>query len=98
MMQLPLIRLVNGQVPKFSLAGDGCEYSSSCLTCPLPACKYDAPPDHHAVKKMRAVQLFKGGMAAAEVGELFGVKERTVWRWVERARETPPAFVLTARW
>ncbi len=25
------------------VADDGCEYSSSCLQCPLPACKYDDP-------------------------------------------------------
>ena len=23
----------------------GCQYSPSCLACPLPVCKYDAPPE-----------------------------------------------------
>lgn len=25
-------------------ANDGCEVSRSCLVCPLPRCRYDAPP------------------------------------------------------
>ena len=30
-------------------ADDGCEFSPTCLTCPLPTCKYDWTPTEWAV-------------------------------------------------
>ena len=39
---LPRSRYV-ARGPGYSAVDDGCEYSPSCLQCPLPVCKYDDP-------------------------------------------------------
>jgi len=39
----PKVRGTRGERPEnYFVDDDGCEYSPSCLQCPLPVCKYDA--------------------------------------------------------
>jgi len=40
----PKVRATRGERPEnYFVADDGCQYSPTCLRCPLPTCKYDDP-------------------------------------------------------
>jgi len=39
----PKVRGTRGERLENYFVDDGCEYSPSCLQCPLPVCKYDDP-------------------------------------------------------
>ena len=76
----------------------GCEYSTSCLTCPLPRCKHDEPhtgrrASNH-VKDLERAQAFYEALktmnplaAARFTGKQYGINERTVHRILARVRE-----------
>ena len=39
---------------------DGCEFSSSCLNCPLPQCIYDEPRGHQRqIKRQRDKEIVR---------------------------------------
>jgi len=76
-----------GVEPTFDSVSDGCKYSSSCLTCPLPQCKHDALPERYAGKKVLALQLFDAGFFASEAAAVVGVTERTIHRWAKARPE-----------
>ncbi|MGH8629333.1 MAG: hypothetical protein ACREU7_01025 [Burkholderiales bacterium] len=63
---------------------DGCEINPSCLTCPLPRCRYEEPGGLRAIiNNMRDQALLELRSQGAEVEELaayFGVSRRTVFR------------------
>ena len=68
------------------MTDDGCEHSPSCLTCPLPACKYDVGTPHPLVLKAnikanRAKALLAQGSTTEQVAEQMGVHVRTVQRY-----------------
>jgi len=67
---------------------DGCEASSSCLTCPLAICKYDDPGWlKREDRKLRDEEIFrlrKEGVPVPELARQFRVSTRTVHRVVQR--------------
>ena len=76
----------------FTYTDDGCEYSPSCLSCPLPACKYDYPGGALGMsfdikrENMAAAAAYatREGPAAAAV--MFSVSERTIYRAITNQR------------
>ena len=71
----------------------GCSYFTSCLSCPLPACRYDVRTGMIAVKRAaldaRILELVDGGMRNGEVARALGINVRTVQRAKERAQRMP---------
>jgi len=74
---------------------DGCEYSPSCLKCPLPACRYDSPgiaarlvrqDRDAAIRKEYNTNLYTIG----QLSKTFKVAPRTVSRAVEKISELSP--------
>ena len=70
----------------------GCEVSSSCLTCPLPRCKYDDPVWFQRHRRMaRDLKVWTTmqmeGLTADEAAERFSVTVRTIFRIMRRCRE-----------
>ena len=72
---------------------DGCQYSSSCLECPLPACKHDMPPEelHAELRRIedrkKADMILREGLTAKEAAARLGVTVRSVYRIMGRVRE-----------
>jgi hypothetical protein len=66
-------------------ADTGCDFSETCLNCPLPMCVYDEPGGKRRfLKQNRAVEMAKlrneEGKGVAEIAVIFGVSTRTVQR------------------
>jgi hypothetical protein len=63
---------------------EGCEVSPSCLSCPLPQCRYDVPGGIRSVlsgaRKREIVQLRAAGVPVAMVAARVGVSRRTVFQ------------------
>ena len=59
----------------------GCEYSESCLKCPLTYCKYDVPAATQVRynRDLRIIDAFMSGTSAAEISIRLGIHERTVF-------------------
>ncbi len=80
-------------VPEFYHYEDtGCEVSASCLTCPLPQCKYDDPVWFQRHRRMaRDLRVWSAirseGLSVEEAAERFSVTVRTVFRVIRRCRE-----------
>ncbi len=64
---------------------DGCEVFPSCLSCPLPRCRYDVPGGARAmlnvtrdseIRRMRE----EGDLDVDEIASRFRVSRRTVFR------------------
>ena len=72
----------------------GCQYSPSCLACPLPVCKHDRPNGQHPDNSKQARDLAAASMilsqnlTAQQAAERLGVTVRTVYRILSRARES----------
>jgi len=49
---------------------DGCEYSPSCLLCPLPVCKYD-DPKKWGFQNLGIVQAKSRCLGGSKLGVLF---------------------------
>ncbi len=69
---------------------EGCEFSETCLNCPLPVCIYDEPRGkHRLLRKKRAnemTQLYaKGGKTVRELARIYKVSRRTVQRTLKVA-------------
>ena len=75
-----------------SLEQDGCQFSASCLQCPLPVCKHEmsreelkkhlrARQDAETVRNMKERRL-----SPKETANEFGISVRTVYRILERAQ------------
>ncbi len=70
---------------------EGCEFSPSCLNCPLSRCIYDEPRGRQRQLKMRRdkeiARLFHDeGKGVRELARRFGVSERTIQRALKRVR------------
>ncbi|MQF87316.1 MAG: sigma-70 family RNA polymerase sigma factor [SAR202 cluster bacterium] len=68
----------------------GCEASLSCLSCPLPRCKYDDPTWYQAYKRrdrdLELLTMYKcHNLTTGEIASRFGLSQRTVHRAVKRA-------------
>ncbi len=78
-------------------ADDGCEASTSCLTCPLAICKYDDPGwtkrQDRGQRDDEIFRLRKAGISVPELARQFKVSTRTVHRIVQRGGSSPRAVV-----
>ena len=65
----------------------GCDLAPSCLSCPLPVCRYDAAPHAGEDRWERDDRIFalrKKGVPTGELARAFGVSARQVARIVQR--------------
>lgn len=89
-------RVRSDALPEFTRYRDsGCDVHPSCLTCPLPRCRYEEPGGLRALlNKTRDEQIAAQratGMPVAELATRFGVSRRTVFRVLgTRARQPIP--------
>jgi hypothetical protein len=69
---------------------DGCDISQSCLTCPLPRCRYEEPGGLRALlnetRDRQIIQLRLKGVPVEELAGRFGVSRRTVFRVIGSAK------------
>lgn len=70
----------------------GCEVSPSCLSCPLPQCKYDDPVWFQRHRRMaRDLKVWSTmqseGLNVEEAADRFSVTVRTVFRIMRRCRD-----------
>lgn len=71
---------------------EGCEFASSCLSCPFQKCIFELPGGkQHWLKRRRdseVVRLFADeGRGVKELAVMFGISQRTVQRIIERAKD-----------
>lgn len=61
---------------------DGCEIAPHCLSCPLPACRYDLPPKRAGalMREAQLRELLNAGHSACEAALMMGVSRRTIFR------------------
>ena len=81
------------EIPNYdSYKDEGCEASPSCLTCPLPQCRYDNPIWFQQYKRLaRDFRIWKTiqseSLTANKAAERFSVTARTISRIIQRCRE-----------
>ncbi len=73
---------------------EGCSIHSSCLSCPLPKCRYDEPGwrqrEERASRDSQVLEVrFAEGRSVTELAALFGVSTRTVHRIMKRTGQRP---------
>ncbi len=78
-------RVRSDALPEFTRYRDnGCDVHPSCLSCPLPRCRYEEPGGLRALlNKTRDEQIVNqraSGVPVAELATRFGVSRRTVFR------------------
>tara|TARA_B110000438_G_scaffold147855_1_gene142416 strand:- start:8511 stop:8849 length:339 start_codon:yes stop_codon:yes gene_type:complete len=80
---------------------DGCEYSNSCLDCPLPLCKYDDPIlDNSKSKINRNTLIFsmkKTNLSNKKIATILKISTRTVHRVLTKENTEKQKFVLELR-
>ncbi len=64
---------------------DGCDLFPSCLSCPLPRCRYDVPGGVRALlnqERDHQIRVLRddAGLSVDEIAERFQVSRRTVFR------------------
>ena len=80
-------------VPEFYHYEDtGCEVSSSCLSCPLPRCKYDDPVWYQRNRRLARdfkvwTAIQQENLTVEEAAERFSVTARTIFRIIHRCRQ-----------
>lgn len=80
----------------------GCDLFPSCLSCPLPRCRYDEPGGVRAMlnrvrdREIRRMRM-DGGVAVNEIARRFQVSRRTVFRALEGAPRDPARSPATPR-
>lgn len=77
--------------PEYCSYGDqGCDLAPSCLNCPFPRCRFDAPGEGRRQVKGRRdrelVRLRRQGATIAELARRFGVSKRTVHRILKSSK------------
>jgi hypothetical protein len=77
---------------------DGCDLHGHCLTCPLPACRYELPPGRaRALAQAAALgRLLAAGRTLEEAAVVLGVSRRTVYR-LRRVSESSRPTVVALR-
>ncbi len=80
---------------------EGCDLFASCLTCPLPRCRYDEPGGARTmINRVRDEEIrrlrFDAGLAVDEISMRFRVSRRTVFR-VLRAGPAAAAIARSGR-
>jgi hypothetical protein len=69
---------------------EGCGLFPSCLSCPLPRCRYDEQVEgKRPAKSLRNDEIMaqreSGDMSVAELADIFGVSKRTIQRIIRRS-------------
>jgi hypothetical protein len=71
---------------------EGCDISESCLSCPLPRCRYEEPGGLRALlneqRDRQIVQLRLKGVPVDALADHFGVSRRTVFRVIGSTKVT----------
>ncbi len=79
---LPLVQ--ERQLPEnATYRDDGCDLHPSCLSCPLPVCRYDIPGGKRAVLNIyrnERIAALRRDYTVPVVAALMGVSRRTVVR------------------
>jgi hypothetical protein len=69
-------------------ADKGCEFSSSCLTCPLQKCIEDIPDGRRKLRRKQRdaeiIRLWKEGKKPKELAPMFKLSSRQVLRIIKR--------------
>ena len=81
--------VLDGLPEQMHFADTGCEVASSCLSCPLPQCKFDDPAWYQALRRQGRDQELQDahereGLSVFEVAMRFSVSPRTVHRALQR--------------
>ena len=84
--------MLDGLPEQMHYADTGCEVALTCLTCPLPQCKFDDPAWYHAYRRhgrdLEVLDAFQAdGLNVRQVAERFNVSSRTVHRALRRVEE-----------
>ena len=89
------MRTRDGLPENTSYQDDGCDIHDQCLTCPLPACRYEMPPGRaRALAQAAALgQLLALGRTMDEAALDLGVSRRTVYRLRRIANPTREAVI-----
>ncbi|MCC7365709.1 MAG: helix-turn-helix domain-containing protein [Dehalococcoidia bacterium] len=91
-LEAPVRRPRIDALPEYTEYQDGgCDLYPSCLTCPLPRCRYDDPGGAAAMlrtgRDASIVRLAsRDGSTVDELAAMFGVSRRTVFRVLRAAR------------
>ncbi|HMO54223.1 MAG TPA: helix-turn-helix domain-containing protein [Tepidiformaceae bacterium] len=72
----------------------GCDLYSSCLSCPLPTCRYDVEGGASAILRSgRDANILAaasdGSMSIDELARAFGLSRRTIFRVLRRQPDRP---------
>ena len=90
---MPLLRPARRDaLPEHTNYNDtGCDVHSSCLTCPLVRCRYDAPGGARRLlseeRDRTIIDLQKQRVAVNAIAQRFGISRRTVFRVLARYRK-----------
>ena len=71
---------------------EGCDISPSCLTCPLPQCKYDDPIWYQQYRRLaKDFEMWNTirseSLTTDEAAERFSVTPRTIFRIIRRCQK-----------
>ena len=90
------MRVRDGLPENVSYRDDGCDLHERCLTCPLPACRYEMPPGRaRALSQATALgDLLANGLTMDEAAARLGVSRRTVYRLRRIAHPTAREAVV----
>lgn len=87
----PRPRVRSDALPEFTrYRDDGCDISASCLTCPLPRCRYEEPGGLRSLLNERRdrqiIALRLRGVPVDALADRFGISRRTVFRVIGSSR------------
>jgi hypothetical protein len=73
---------------------EGCDLFRSCLTCPLPRCRYDQRGGARTMRNVTRDQEIQRlhaleSISVEQIAKRVGVSRRTVFRVLQPARSTP---------
>ena len=70
---------------------DGCEVAPSCLSCPLPKCRYELHSGLHsiraALRREEVARLRRLGLGPDEIAMRLGISRRSVFRRQREERQ-----------
>ncbi len=88
--------ILDGLPEQQTFVDTGCEVSASCLSCPLPQCKFDDPAWYKAYRRQeRDMEYLLAhkleGLSVFEIARRCKVSPRTVHRGIRRIQNSPLA-------
>ena len=91
----------NNSSSKEFFLDDECEYSNTCLDCPLTLCKYDDPILDNSKSKnnrnMIICNMKKTNMTNKDIADTLNISTRTVHRVLNQENTIVQKFVLELR-